>query len=171
MDKELELKLVEKYPVIFRDYGGDMRETCMAWGMTCGNGWYKLIDNLCQDIMDLIGDNDIEVIAEQVKEKFGGLRFYYSINYKVTFFGSVSFKIRDFFFRHRLGRVYWKIVHFRQKFWKSKIEKIEEVISEAELNSTEICEKCGKPGKRRGGGWVYTLCDECDKKLENDPVD
>ena len=27
------------------------------------------------------------------------------------------------------------------------------------------CEYCGKPGKTRGKGWIYTLCDDCwDKK-------
>lgn len=70
MDKELELKLVKKYPIVFTEYGGDMRKTCMAWGLTCGNGWYKLIDELCQ-ILEPAG-----VVAAQVKEKFGGLRFY-----------------------------------------------------------------------------------------------
>jgi hypothetical protein len=26
--------------------------------------------------------------------------------------------------------------------------------------SAVTCEECGAPGKRRGGGWVYTACDE-----------
>lgn len=39
-----------------------------------------------------------------------------------------------------------------------------DLIDEAEEKSAEICEKCGQPGKLRGGGWVQTLCDECDKK-------
>jgi len=70
MKKELEEKLVKKYPTVFGEYGGDMRETCMAWGLTCGDGWYKIIDELCQ-VLEPAG-----VVAAQVKEKFGGLRFY-----------------------------------------------------------------------------------------------
>jgi hypothetical protein len=35
MDKELQMKLVEKYPTVMKEYGGDMRQTCMAWGICC----------------------------------------------------------------------------------------------------------------------------------------
>lgn len=50
MRKQLELKLVEKYPEIFRDYNGNIQETCMAWGMECGDGWYHIINDLCATI-------------------------------------------------------------------------------------------------------------------------
>jgi hypothetical protein len=70
MDKELQMKLVEKYPTVFKDYGGDMRQTCMAWGICCGNGWYDIIDELCAKL------EPMGIVAAQIKEKFGGLRFY-----------------------------------------------------------------------------------------------
>ena len=69
MHKILEKKLVEKYPKIFKDYGGDISKTCMGWGMTCGKGWFLLIDELCSKLSD-------DAVALQVKEKLGGLRFY-----------------------------------------------------------------------------------------------
>lgn len=79
MKKELDEKLVEKYPKIFKDRYGDMKETAMCWGIDCDDGWYWLIDQLCQSIQFSI-DNDHpapeQVVAEQVKEKLGGLRFY-----------------------------------------------------------------------------------------------
>lgn len=70
MRKELEKILVEKYPNLYSRYGGDMKETCMTWGMSCGDGWFQLIDELSQKLEPL------NVVALQVKEKFGGLRFY-----------------------------------------------------------------------------------------------
>jgi hypothetical protein len=70
MKKELEEKLVKKYPTLYKDYGGDMRYTCMAWGFSHGDGWYNLIDELSAKLAPF------GVIAAQVKEKFGGLRFY-----------------------------------------------------------------------------------------------
>jgi len=70
MKSELELKLVEKYPVLYKDYGGDMRFTCMHWGFSHGDGWYNLIDELSAKL------EPYGVVAAQVKEKFGGLRFY-----------------------------------------------------------------------------------------------
>jgi hypothetical protein len=102
MKIELALKLQEKYPKIFRDLYGDMKETCMAFGVETGDGWFWLIDNLCyciQNYIDLNPHLEIpQVVAEQVKEKFGGLRFYYhggdeKIDGMVWLAGTMSYKI------------------------------------------------------------------------------
>lgn len=78
MKKELDDSLCAKYPEIFADRHKSMQETCMCWGFECGDGWYDLIDNLCSLIQNHIEWSKCpQVVAEQVKEKFGGLRFYY----------------------------------------------------------------------------------------------
>ena len=77
MEKELEEKLVKKYPKIFSEYGGSPQKTCMAFGMECEDGWYWLIDNLCDSLQGYINANKKpQIVAAQVKEKYGGLRFY-----------------------------------------------------------------------------------------------
>lgn len=74
---ELERELYKKYPKIFRQKDLSMKETCMCWGIECGDGWYKLIDDLCRKVQKYIDEHDVEQVeAIQVKEKFGGLRFY-----------------------------------------------------------------------------------------------
>ena len=50
------------------------QETLMCFGFEVGDGWFDLIYKLCEDIKALNPPEDFEVI--QVKEKFGGLRFY-----------------------------------------------------------------------------------------------
>ena len=70
MRDELADKLVKKYPTLFKNYKGDMRTTCMAWGICTGDGWYDLLDELCSKL------EPYGVVAAQIKEKFGGLRFY-----------------------------------------------------------------------------------------------
>ena len=70
MDKKLETKLVEKYPNLYKQYGGDIRDTCMGWGIECDDGWFELLDELSKKL------EPFNVVASQVKEKFGGLRFY-----------------------------------------------------------------------------------------------
>lgn len=50
------------------------RESLMCFGFECSDGWYDLIYRLCQDLAQMNPPEDFEVI--QVKEKFGGLRFY-----------------------------------------------------------------------------------------------
>ena len=61
--------LIEKYPLTFRL----LRDFC------CGEGWRGLLTDLCDLIEPIIAampDDDHRAAAIQVKEKFGGLRFY-----------------------------------------------------------------------------------------------
>jgi len=164
MKKEMELKLVELYPKIFRDYGGDMRMTCMAWGIACGDGWYSLLDSMCQTIELLTADKDMQVIADQVKEKFGGLRFYYHVEYKRNILDKTRSKFSTFMCRHKWGVAYNKIIDWKKKYYKSTVEKISDVVEYAESQSYRTCESCGGPGNRSGGSWIRVICEECDNK-------
>ena len=79
MNPELDKKLCDKYPEIFANRHGDMRTTAMCWGFECGDGWYHLIDQLCGCLQSYTsGNRKAQVVATQVKEKFGTLRFYYN---------------------------------------------------------------------------------------------
>lgn len=105
MHPKLDEYLCKKYPKIFRDRHAPMTQTCMCWGFEHGNGWFHLINTLCGSIQNHIDNHnkwveeygkefweenkdkpDVsinepvlipQVVAAQVKEKFGGLRFYY----------------------------------------------------------------------------------------------
>lgn len=164
MREELDKKLIEKYPEIFRNRYGDMQTTAMCWGFECGDGWYNIIDTLCgllssdynyakehyNDLLrwkndkghkpwskEPITDEEIAKakqkmeeelerlpVATQVKEKFGGLRFYID---------------------RGTDRHY-------------------NLISFAESMSYRICEECGKPGMNYPLGWYQTLCEEHAEK-------
>lgn len=77
MNAELEKRLYDKYPGIFRQKDLKPSQTCMCWGIATGDGWYDLIEDLCNKIQTYIDKNNLkQVEALQVKEKFGGLRFY-----------------------------------------------------------------------------------------------
>jgi hypothetical protein len=76
MNKELQEQLFEKYPKIFRQKDLSKQETCMFWEIECNDGWHFLVDNLCSCIQDHVSQKDFQVEAAQVKQKFGGLRFY-----------------------------------------------------------------------------------------------
>mgnify|MGYP003654101525 FL=1 len=69
MKTELQNKLFDKYPKIFvqKDLEIDT-----------GDGWYNILDTLCGQIQNLNLLERFNVEATQVKEKFGGLRFYYN---------------------------------------------------------------------------------------------
>ena len=84
MKQELQEKLYKAYPSIFKQKDLTCKETAMCWGFACGDGWYTLIDELCGNIENRLRNvnrnkpKDDQLICEavQVKEKFGGLRFY-----------------------------------------------------------------------------------------------
>lgn len=82
MRAELQEKLYKKYPKIFQQKDLPMNQTCMCWGIECGDGWYDILDTLCAWIQNRVDWRNREeetisqVEAVQVKEKFGGLRFY-----------------------------------------------------------------------------------------------
>lgn len=101
MSPELDKKLCDTYPELFRDRHGNPVKTAMCWGFDVGDGWYSLIESICEYLMadvnrlkdriesGLYKDEVIEKyklelaeaeknipIVVQVKEKFGGLRFY-----------------------------------------------------------------------------------------------
>ena len=132
MREELDKKLCEKYPKIFKDRHGDMKETLMCWGFECGDGWYNIIDQLCANIQHYTDWNNqnfakgfkqykevSQVVAVQIKEKFGTLRFYYD----------------------------------------GGDDTIGGMVRMAEAMSAVMCEECGSPGHQRSGGWIRTLCD------------
>jgi len=129
MNQVLDKQLCEKYPKIFADRYKPMTETAMCWGFDIGDGWYQIIDSLCNQIQHHIdwknrdGEKVAQVVASQVKEKFGGLRFYYN--------GGDDY--------------------------------VDGMVRMAESWAANTCETCGKPGKLRGGGWLYTACDEHTK--------
>ncbi len=77
MNKELQQKLFDAYPKIFAGKDEGPQKNLMCFGCTCGDGWYYIIDALCkalQDTTDLY--KEPQIVAFQVKEKFGTLRFY-----------------------------------------------------------------------------------------------
>lgn len=77
MKKELQDKLFTKYPKIFAQRKLPMTQTCMCWGIECGDGWYKIIDLLCELLQwDTDKNKHPQIEAVQVKEKHGSIRFY-----------------------------------------------------------------------------------------------
>jgi len=172
MRKELDARLCEKYPKIFRNRHAPMNQTAMCWGFEHGDGWYNIINQMCANIQphvdwtrkqraaalvynraltramrgdfstlnmlsewnqtcirDVLEDPEPQlktvpiacpqVVATQVKEKYGTLNFYYCGGDDV----------------------------------------IDGIVRMAESISVVMCEECGAPAETQGLGWVRTLCE------------
>ena len=76
--------LYERYPDLFKNKNKTIMESCMAWGCECGAGWCELINSVCYIIKEHEENKNYEkkeyiaVKFDQIKEKFGGLRIYFS---------------------------------------------------------------------------------------------
>jgi hypothetical protein len=82
MYKELDDQLCKAFPNLYKDRYASMQGTCMCWGFSCGEGWFKIIYDLSEkleaEILKLPPEERPYCCASQVKEKYGTLRFYLS---------------------------------------------------------------------------------------------
>lgn len=184
MKPELDKQLCEKYPKIFKNRNASQIESCMYWGIDVSDGWYDIIDALCQaatytyTTAIMVDEADgkrlniapysytnittyhfeikpPQLVADQVKEKFGTLRFYYhtELEEKMSYLKETGKypeldKILERYYNYFDG-----IVHF------------------AETLSERTCEVTGLKGEMHvtgggGNGWYKTLNCEYAK---NDP--
>jgi len=163
MKEELDKALVKDFPILYQQRYDDMRTTCMYWGFSCGDGWEPLIRRLSEKLEAWNNKHpDKAVVATQVKEKFGTLRFYHFIHIPGSrLWELLIMPLRYFMFSQRLGKPYWRIVDIRRKLRETYYKKIDKLVCVAEEESAKTCEDCGRPGRLRGKGWVVTLSDQC----------
>jgi hypothetical protein len=145
---EWQQALYDKYPKLFRQKDLPASETCMCWGIACGEGWKYIIDEACQKLQKLADDNGVTIEFAQVKEKFAELRLYTEIIYPDGH--KLHTTVID------IAGVGSFIKEEREKIW----HEMHKITGEAGQKSLQTCEVCGKSGAPRQGGWVSTLCDE-----------
>lgn len=76
LSPSLSEKLYAAFPRLYRGRHKSMYESSMCWGFVYGEGWYRVLYDLSQELNDYLEKNpsiDFEVM--QVKSKFGVLRF------------------------------------------------------------------------------------------------
>lgn len=131
MSPDLDARLCADFSQLYSVRHGDTRGPVSHFCFETDDGWFRIIHALSARLVEIIeglpAEERDEYYAVQVKEKFGGLRFYMSM----------------------------------------ETEEMSRAIQEAEAQSAATCEACGLPGKRRGRGWVKTLCDRHAELMPN----
>lgn len=165
MSPELEHKLIEKYPILFKDKDRSPRESLMCFGCEFSDGWYKIFDELCEYITRLSEREDLlklnkeyhteenhgfihlkrpTISFTQVKEKFGMMRIYWTGN-GVDNWEEVCAKVNQ---------------DDREKALNKYYDEVQNAIDYVEFLSSKVCEDCGEPGKLYTNGWYMTRCEK-----------
>src|SRR5271156_2189813 len=80
MRDELERTLFTEFPDLYWMHTQDHSRSLMWQGFSVGDGWYNILYRLSTKIKSIIssmpGEDPKVYYASQVKEKYGGLRFY-----------------------------------------------------------------------------------------------
>ena len=186
MKDELDVALVKKYPRLFRNRYGDMRETAMCWGFECDDGWYNIIDALCENIVwrekskrnsRAMALQFNRCLKRAIEGDTRGLEWYFSYDGNITnhVHNMVQRAIERSEFREVPLKPYPVIaVQVKEKFGSLRFyieggtDEDYAAIDLAESVSVRTCEVCGSPGKLRGNHWLKTLCDEHAKELNYD---
>jgi hypothetical protein len=186
MNEKLQTKLAEAYPTIFKNIGGDETKTCMAHGIQCNDGWYDLLDTLCYtmqqhcdvantryitetDKYEFVVEGDpeyVQVVAAQVKEKLGTLRFYVDGGDAATegmiqmaeqmsgriceLCGSPAKTSRDSGWLHNTCDACNKRIRLERQGWKSG--SAEEFLADTDSAAVQShCHSCGVPWESHMG--------------------
>jgi hypothetical protein len=106
-----------------------------GWGrwIRVDKGWYPLICDLDHNLAELFPD----YILYQVKQKFGGLRYYWEAS----------------------------VPRRSSADYERRLELANGIVGEAEQRSVTTCEFCGNSGEMsctdKAHPWYLTLCDAC----------
>ena len=154
MKQELQDKLYKKYPKIFYEKDLSMQETCMCWGISCGDGWYNILDTLCGLIKSKLDLTSADIerytnylqdpnIEEHNRKYFQG-------------YLEQAEKIPKKIHATQVKEKYGTLRFYTDQY----CPEIDAYIDFAESMSSVTCEVCGAPGTINSSGWLKVRCEK-----------
>ncbi len=77
MKLDLTNTLYKRYPILYREHSMTLEQSSMPWGFRCGDGWYRQINSLSQDLERILKKEPEEKrsACSGVTQINGNLRF------------------------------------------------------------------------------------------------
>jgi len=129
------VNLYAKYPTLFRHAGNSALP--IYFGIETGDGWYKIVCDMCRKLAKL----SPHIYISQIKEKFGTLRVYIGSDYPITVRSELINK-----------------QHMRA-------DAIIDAAERASSRTCETCGAPAKLIET-DGKWLLTLCADCFKRYK-----
>lgn len=124
-------------------------------------GWFDLLNHLCSDVEKVLGDQSAQFRIRQIKEKYGRLRIYWSLELPTSETHIEINKGRD---SARITMRPSSPMH----------DTIAALVDAAEKQSASKCQECGHPGRLLVlDDWWAAVCDEHSRGYDRvvDPTD
>lgn len=141
-------EIFARFPILFSQKDLSIQESCMAWGLSHGEGWNPIVVELCEKINAYLTEKEEEgytivPVGEDVPE--GVEKYIYQVEFA---------QVKSKWYRLRVYII-------------GGDETIHRYIAEAETKSAEICEGCSKKftnTEERVIGWTHSYCESCRTK-------
>lgn len=176
MSPDLQNKLYAKYPTLFKEKDLPPTKSCMAFGLEIGDGWYEIMDALCETVSALYSTS--AYIDEEGAKKFSVPQPTVSnfapskptvmIDSPKVVFVQVKekFGALRIYYRLEFSKVVEDLWAFRQypsleTTMHNYSSVVDGAIRFAETLSLRTCEQTGTPGSLSSrNGWLKVLCPE-----------
>lgn len=162
--REMEEKLANEFFFMRRgdsykeqqEANGKIHDLFSAFGCEIGTGWTEILRGLCTQVTAVYekAGLPVDIVVDQVKEKFGRLRYYYHHKEHDPSIHAIDV----------LGGPSLRIPHGNSEIH----QEVAKIVEKWETLSGTVCESCGAPGTLRKdiGYRVQTLCDSCYMQIK-----
>lgn len=156
MKPELESQIYDASPVFFGEKDLDMTQTCMCWGIECGDGWFKPVLEFAKGVKvlnDILAPLGFAVICSQMKSKWADFTCYWNIKPVESESSSRELDEKD---QNLIDTVY---------------HMMDSLVGQTVFECSRTCEICGERGVLDGdvitcGSWLTVKCHKCAQERQ-----
>ena len=145
--------IFKRFPRLFSQKDLSIQESCMAWGLSHGEGWNPIIVELCEAIeahYKELAEKGMKIIpiGEDAPEELEEGQYTYEVEFA---------QVKSKWYRLTV-------------YYIGGDETVSALVSEAEEKSTLCCEGCAVPfpTKQEEGGGRHSYCEECRTRKRDD---